>query len=196
MYTEEPRQEGQRRVVIERAGNPMIGVSHKIPDARHTDIPALIMLAGVLYEDKTSRLYKAFIDKAIATDVTVYCNQFHDASLFQTFITLTPGMAHEKAEKILLQEYDRVAQKGITSAELKAAKRSARVWLARRNDGPYALLSALNEDLAVGDWTRFFSLAKAIQDVTTKDVQRVAQKYFVTNQSVVGYFKPSTQYGI
>jgi zinc protease len=190
VYTEEPPQEGQRRVVINRAGNPVVGVAHKIPNALHEDIHALLMLSSVLYDDKTSRLYKAFIDKALATDVGVYCNQFHDASLFQTFITLTPKMPHEKAEKMLLAEYERIIEKGITTAELKAAKRSARIELARRNDGPYALLSSLNEDLAAGDWTQFIKLPAAIEKVTTKDVQRVAKKYLVTDQSVVGYVLP------
>ncbi|CAN5769177.1 pitrilysin family protein [soil metagenome] len=190
MHSEEPIQEGQRRAIIRRAGNPLMGISHKIPSATHEDMPALIMLASILYEDKASRLYKTFIDTAFATDVTVFCGQFHDASLFQTFITLTPAISHEKAEKMVVEEYEKIMQKGVTLAELKAAKRSARVWLARRSDGPYALLSSLNEDLAVGDWTRFVTLPKAIEAVTTKDIQRVAKKYFVNNQSVVGYVVP------
>jgi len=191
LYTEEPMQEGQRRVIVKRAGSPMLGMAHKIPDARHADIPALMVLATILYDDKTSRLYKAFVDKAYATGVSVFCNRFHDASLFQTYITLTPNMPHKKAEDILLKEYYAIAEKGVTAKELSAAKRSIRVSLSHRTDGPYALLSALNEELAAGDWTQFFTFPEAIAKVTTKDVQRVVRTYFKEDQSTVGWFIPT-----
>ncbi|MDB5245476.1 MAG: peptidase domain protein [Parcubacteria group bacterium] len=187
VYTEEPKQEGPRRVQIQRAGNQVVSVSHKIPNALHADIPALLMLASVLYEDKTSRLYKAFVDSALATDVAVYCNQLHDQSLFQTSITLAPRTTHAKAEQILLKEYARLADDGITTAELTAAKRSARVYASRRKDGVYALLSALNEEIAMGDWTRFITLHEDLEKVTRNDVQRVAQKYFAIDQSTTGW---------
>lgn len=192
MYTEEPAQEGQRRVEVRRAGNPMLGTAHKIPNALHPDIPALLILSTILYDEKASRLYKAFIDTAKATDVVVFCNQFHDASLFQTFITLTPGFSHEKAEEMLLNEFAKIAEKGVSATELAAAKRSIRVGFSHRTDGPFALLSGLNEDIATGDWTRFIAFPEAVQKVTVKDVQRVAKKYLVDDQSTIGYFIPNT----
>lgn len=191
MYTQEPVQEGQRRVIVKRAGNPTVCVSHKIPEARHPDVPALMVLATILQDDKHSRLYRTFIDAAKATDVAVFCNRFHDASLFQTYLTLTPQMSHQKAEDLLAKEYESVAKKGVLARELSAAKRSIRVWYSHRTDGPYALLSALNEDIAAGDWTRFVTFPEAIQKVTAKDVQRVARQYFVEDQSTVGWFIPT-----
>jgi zinc protease len=188
MYTEEPKQEGQRRVTVKRAGVHMVGIAHKIPEATHEDIPALLMLSSVLFEDKTSRLYRTFVDTALATDVTVYCSQFHDPGLFQTFITLAPKTSHEKAEALLFKEYKKIADNGITATELSQAKRAARIALASRRDGPFALLASLNEDIASGDWTRFVTLRSALEKVTTKDVQRVAKKYLVEDQSVAGWF--------
>ncbi|MDB5264623.1 MAG: peptidase domain protein [Parcubacteria group bacterium] len=188
MYTEEPKQEGQRRVRVERSGVNMVGFAHKIPEATHTDIPALIILAVVLYEDKTSRLYKSFVEPALATEVAVMCNQFQDPSLFETFITLAPKTSHEKAEQLLKKEYDLIADKGITTTELKRAKQAARAFVASRRDGPYALLASLNEDLAAGDWTRFVTLPDAIESVTAADVKRVAKTYFKDQNSVVGWF--------
>ncbi len=188
MYTEEPVQEGPRRVVLKRAGNPVVSIAHKIPSALHADMPALLVLASVLYEDKTSRLYKAFIDSALATDIMVSCNQTRDPSLFQTSVTLAPSTPHQKAEQVAHKEYERIANDGISSAELTAAKRAARVYAARRKDGPYALLSAINEDIASGDWTNFVRLPGAIEGVTVRDVKRVAQTYLVDDQMTVGWF--------
>lgn len=187
-YTAEPPQQGQRRVTVRRAGTNTLGISHKIPEALHVDIPALLLLSVILYDDKASRLYKAFIDRAIATDVTVFCNQFKDPSLFQTFLTLAPGVTHERAEEMLLKEYEKVSEKGVTVSELRRAQQSIRVYAASRRDGPYALLSSLNEMLAVGDWTRFVTLPEDIKHVTQADIRRVARTYFTEDQSTVGWF--------
>lgn len=191
MYTEEPPQEGQRRVIVKRAGNPMINVSHKIPAALHADIPALIVLSTILHDDKSSRLYRTFIDSALATDLAVHSNYFRDASLFQTIITLTPSTTHQKAEELLVKEYEKIITKGVTAKELAAAKRSIRVAFSHRTDGPFAFLSAINEDLAIGDWSRYVTLPQDIQKVTAKDVQRVAKTYLITDQSTIGWFIPT-----
>jgi zinc protease len=188
MCTEEPKQEGQRRVTVRRAGAPLLGISLKIPNAHHKDIPALLMLASILYEDKTSRLYRSLVDTALATQMLVMVYQLHDPGLFQVFATLAPKVTHAKVEKIILDECESIATKGVTTNELARAKRAARSAIATRRDGAYALLSALNEDIATGDWTRFATLPSAIEKVTAKDIQRVAKAYFVDDQSVVGWF--------
>ncbi|HEX2792248.1 MAG TPA: pitrilysin family protein [Candidatus Paceibacterota bacterium] len=188
MYTEEPKQEGQRRVVVKRSGAHMVGIAHKIPHALHPDMPALLMLSHILMSDKTSRLYRAFIDTARATEVVVAANEFHDPSLFQTYVTLAPKMTHEKAEALVLAEYRKVVEEGVTAIELARAKRAVRGAVAERRDGTYALLSSLNEEIAHGDWTRFVTLPKALEAVTRADIKRVAKAYFVEDRSVVGYF--------
>lgn len=189
MYTEEPKQEGERRTTVKRAGNTnMVGIAHKIPAATHADIPALLVLSLALADGKTSRLYRALVDTSKAIDVATLCYQFHDPSLFISYITLTPGVHHDRVEKLVKQEYAKIAAKGITSKELQSAKKSMRSYTASRRDGPYALLSSLNEEIATGDWTRFVTLPAALAQVTVKDVQRVAKKYFVDDQSTIGYF--------
>lgn len=188
LYTTEPEQQGERRVRVERAGTNMLALAHKIPEATHPDIPALMLLGSILYEDKASRLYRAFIDTALATDIAVYCWQFQDPSLFETFVTLAPRVPHEKAERLLKNEYERIAAEGVTAPELARAKQAARAGLASRRDGPYAFLSSLNEEIATGDWTRFVTLADSLARVTRADVKRVAKAYLKPQTSVAGWF--------
>jgi zinc protease len=188
LYTEEPVQEGERRGVVKRAGVNMVAIAHKIPNAHHEDIPALALLSVILSEDKTSRLYRALVDSAKATDATVYCWQLHDPALFETFITLAPKTTHETAEKLLKAEYEKIKTNGVSSSELARAKRGIRTYVASRRDGPYAFLSSINEDLATGDWTRFVTFPQALTEVTSKDIQRVAKKYLVDDQATVGWF--------
>jgi zinc protease len=188
LYTTEPPQEGGRRVIVKRSGANIVCTSYKIPEATHADIPALIVLGSILTDDKTSRLYRSFVDTAKATDVTSYCYQLRDPALLQIFVTLTEGTQHADAEKLLKKEYAAIAEKGITAAELARAKRSFRSYLATRRDGPYALLSSLNEDISTGQWERFVTLPKLLDSVTTADVKRVAKKYLLDDQSTIGWF--------
>ncbi|MDP2655257.1 MAG: pitrilysin family protein [bacterium] len=189
MYTEEPKQEGERRATVNRAGNTnMVALAHKIPAASDADTPAILLLALILGDGKTSRLYRALVDASKATSVTTMCYQFRDPSLLISYITLTPKTRHDAVEKLAKQEFKKIIEKGVTSAELLRAKRSMRAYRAARRDGPYALLSSLNEEIATGDWTRFVTLPDLISRQSAKDVQRVAKKYLVDDQSTIGYF--------
>lgn len=188
MYTEEPVQQGQRRVMVKRAGTEILGMAHKVPNALHADMPALQVLSNILSDDKTSRLYRAFIDTAKATDVANYCYELRDPGLMTTFITLAPGLKHADAEKMLVREIESIKEKGVTAVEIARSKRAIRRYAASRRDGAYALLSSLNEDLATGDWTRFVTMPEALMKVTAADVKRVAKTYLNDDQSVVGWF--------
>lgn len=187
MYTEEPPQEGERRGVVKRAGVDLICVAHKIPNAHHSDAPALAVLGLILADGKTSRLYRALVDSAKATNVSVYGYETKDPSLFQTFVTLANGQKHSAIERIVKKVYENV-KKGVTVQELFAAKRSTRVGYAARRDGVYHLLASLNEEISTGNWARFVTHPQALQKVTAKDVQRVARTYLVDDQSTVGWF--------
>jgi len=188
MYTNEPTQEGERRVVVKRAGDTnMIGLAHKIPEGAHADVPALLMLSLILADGKTSRLYRAFVDTAKATDVTSMCYQLRDPSLLITYISLAPKVRHEVVEKRTKNIFHDIASHGVTAAELRRAKRSIRAYIATRRDGPYAVLSSLNEEIASGDWARFVTFPEALASVTQKRIQAVAKKYLLDDTSTVGY---------
>ena len=190
LYTEEPAQEGSRHATVVRASNTeMVGVAHKTPAALNEDMPALVVLAQILAEGKTSRLYRALVDSAKATEVSTLCYRFRDPSLFITYATLAPGVPHAEVEKIVKDEYRKVAEKGVTAVELKRARRAIRAYFATRRDGPYALLSSLNEEIAAGDWASFATFPKKLAEVSAADVKSVAAKYLVDDRSTTGWFK-------
>ena len=49
----------------------------------------------------------------------------------------------------------------------------------------------LNETIAAGDWTLYYSLDEATRKVTAADVKRVANAYLVPGQSTTGWFVPT-----
>jgi zinc protease len=190
MLTTEPPQEGERRVVVSRKDPAnMVGVGYKMPDGRHADMPALLLASLILGEGKTSRIHKALVDKALATNIFMYVMPFYDPSPFLAYATLTDKATHQEVEKIIKAEYARLAKNPPSAAEMQAAKRLYRSMLASRRDGPYAFLNSINEDIARGDWTLFLSFPDAIEKASARDVSRVVKHYLIDDsQSTVGYF--------
>ena len=191
LYTEEPEQTGPRRVVVKRAGQlGVVGVSYKSAAGSHPDLPALNVLSAILGSGKTSRFYRALTDKSLTTSVSVDAGYFHDPSLLQVYAYLAPGAGHEAVEKIILEEVERLKKDGVTDAEVAAATGKLLANMAYARDGSFEIAGRLNEDIAVGDWTLYFTAEEATRKVTAADIRRVASLYLDSNKSTTGWFIP------
>jgi len=192
-YTEEPAQDGPRRLLVKRPGElGVVAIAHKITAATHPDYPAISLLSAILADGKNSRLYKAITDKNLSTGVSNDVGYNHDPSLHILFLPLAPGIKHEDVEKAALQEIERLKKDGVTAEELQAAiaKTLADATFAR--DGSFSVAGQLNESIAVGDWSLYYRLEDATRKVTREDIQRVAKSYFNEDQSTTGWFVPTT----
>jgi zinc protease len=193
MYTTEPKQEGMRRVIVSRRGQTKaIGVAHKSPEGLHPDTYPLIVLATILGAGKSSRLHRALVDRGYVTELFPWAIPFKDNGLFIMYAFMTPGTDHTLVENIILENYRDIKKKGIPQRELEKAKAIIMAETAFERDGAYAMAGALNEAIAIGDWTFYAHFSKQIQAVTGDDVLRVARQYLVDDQSTVGYFAPRT----
>lgn len=189
-YTKEALQTGRRTVTVTRAGNKkVLGLAWKAPEGLHTDTSALLALANILAEGKTSRLYKALVEKGLALSVRPMYVPFFDPSLFQIYVTLAEGISLENVEGIVLDECRTLIAKGVTKRELGSTVAHIQTDIAFARDGHYSTLSALNEAIAVGDWKFFFALPKNIENLKTTDVQGVATRYLMDDRLTVGYYK-------
>jgi zinc protease len=193
VYTTEPEQQGLRRVEVNRAGQlGVVGIAHKVPEGLNKDSYALSVLDYILTSGKTSRLYKSLIDKNKAVNVFDYFVTFEDPSLFTTYAFLTPGTTHEEVEKIILEEYERIRNEGVTNEEVEKIKSQIIAETAYGRDGSYSIASQINEAIAAGDWTSFVTYVDNIKNVTPENVKEVVAKYFNKNQRTIGYFIPKT----
>lgn len=191
MYTEEPAQEGPRRIMVKRAGQTgIVGVGHKTPEGLNQDIYALQVLGKILTEGKISRLYKRIVDPGLATSLFMYDFPFKDCGMFISYVFLTPETDHNFVEEIILGEYRQIIKEGIKQKELDRAKAQIKANIAFSRDGSYAVASALNEAIAIGDWTFYSTFMDHIIKVSRKDIQRVAEKYLIEDQSTTGWFIP------
>lgn len=191
VYTEEPEQTGPRRVVVQRAGQlGVVMIGHKAPPALHTDAAALDVMSTILADGKGSRLYKAITDQSLSTGASAGAWGTRDPFLHFTTLPLAPGVEHQKVEAIALAEIEKLKADGVTDAEVKTAIAKLLANTAFQRDGSFNIAANINEAIAVGDWTYYYSYGEAVQKVTAADVQRVAQKYLNADQSTTGWFIP------
>jgi zinc protease len=191
VYTTEPEQQGERRVTVRRAGETgIVGIAYKSVAGRDADYPALSVLGTILGSGKTSRFYKALTDANLTLGAFAQAGFFHDPQLFQVYAFLAPGADQAQVEKVLLEEIERVKKDGVTDAEVATALGKYKASIAYGRDGSFSIASNLNESIAAGDWTLYYTVDDATAKVTAADVRRVAKKYLDVNKSTTGWFIP------
>jgi zinc protease len=194
--TREPRQEGERRFVIRRAGEVgWVAVSWRAPEAAHADTHALAVLADALTGGVTSRLYQRLVETGLCLDVQAAAWQLRDPGLFQVFATLNPPVPHAKVERIIRKEVLTVVRKGLAKSELERAKVQVEAQTAYHRDSPAQVAAGLAESISSVDWRFYLDYPDRIRAVTRADVLRVAGETFVEDSVSVGYFIPKDGHG-
>jgi zinc protease len=191
IYTEEPAQSGERRVIVKRPGElGTVIIAHKVPNGRDADQPALDMLDAILSSGKNARLYRALVDQGLALNAGAGTDLHHDLSLHTVYAVLAPNASHTDVEKALLAEITKIKNDGVTAAEVARVKQQYIAADAYKRDGTAAIAEEINEWIAVGDWTLYVTFPQKVQQVPPADVQRVAKQYFKEDQSTTGWFVP------
>jgi zinc protease len=196
VVTREPRQEGERRFVVRRAGEVgWVAVSWRAPEAAHPDTHALAVLADALGGGVTSRLYQRLVETGMCLDVQAVAWQLRDPGLFQVFATLNPPTPHEKVERIIRRELASVVRKGLSNAELERAKAQVEAQTAYHRDSPAQVAAGLAEAISSVDWRFYLDYPDRIRAVGRDDVLRVAGETFLEDSVSVGYFIPKDAHG-
>ncbi|PYS81962.1 MAG: insulinase family protein [Acidobacteria bacterium] len=215
VYTDEPRQQGERRVVVRRAGElPLVQVAFRTPAALgHTnvlsnaelasrassppaenDIYPLAVLSAALAGGVTSRLYQALVESELAVSVDARADQFRDPGLFNVYATASPGVEPGRVEEVVHEELRR-AGGDLGEEEVEKAKRQIAAHVAYERDGTHNVAMQVSEAEAVADWRFYNSYARGVARVTAEDVRRVAAAYFGEDNRTVGHFIPKPAAG-
>jgi len=191
VITVEPPQEGERRAVVTRPSSiGIVTIGYIRPGSMHPDFIPLDVLTSVLGDGVNSRLYRALVDKGLATNVSVNNFTFRDPYPLLVEATLAKGKTHAEIEQAMKTALAEVAAKGITADELKAAQQRIEVQVVRSRDGTYNFASNLGEAVASADWKWFLTYIDNVKAVTADDVKRVAATYLVPEHATVGWFVP------
>jgi predicted Zn-dependent peptidase len=188
--TVEPPQDGERRCTIVARAEPVLLVGYHRPAQMDPESPALDVLADILGEGRTSRLYTALVkEKKLAAEAGAYAYGVGGKypSLLIVSVVPTPEHTTRENEQALYAEIDRLAAAPPTPDELLKAKANVRAGLIRqlRSNMGLAIGMAM-QDAFTGDWRTLFTRAEKIDKVTAEDVQKAATKYLTAKNRTVG----------
>ena len=194
--TEEPPQEGERRVMVEVASQPYVLLGYHRPSVRHPDHATLDVISDVLGGGRTSWLYKSLVkEKKIAVAASAFTGfpGYKYPGLFMFFAVPSAGHTAEEVEKAMDEQIERIKEEEVPPDRLQQVKRRARAAVLRglRSNSGLASALAMNHVL-LGDWRYLFRDLDAIEKVTAKDVQRAANQYFQRKNRTVGVILPSS----
>ncbi len=194
-YTEEPAQDGERRVELRRVGTVgMVGAVYHIPAAAHPDAAALDVLEHVLGSQPSGRLYKALVEKNKKfTNLIAGAQGMHDPGVFIVLGSVDDKTPIEAARELLFKEIDKVCEGEIEQEEVDRAKVHFKSEWRTAMTKSNRMASQLNEWAARGDWRLMFLHRDRIAKVTPADVRRVARKYLTSTNRTVGVFIPTKQ---
>ncbi len=191
-YTEEPVQDGERMVTLRRVGDvqELMAVYH-IPAGSHPDAPALDVLAGILGETPSGRLYKALVDNKKAVAANMEAASLHDPGYISAFVRARQDQSLDEATQVMLKTIENLAQEPPSKEEVERAK--ARILknidLALNNSQQVGIV--ISEFAAMGDWRLLFLQRDGVKKVTEKDVMRVAEAYLKPSNRTLGEFIPT-----
>jgi zinc protease len=154
------------------------------PNAKHKDIPALEVLAMILGQGETSRLYsKIRLENTLANTVSAYAYNPVDSGLFTISSKLTDQSMPDLFTAIFT-ELERVLKYGITWEELKKAViniSSEQFYSIETVDGIANKIGS--EYFYLNDTKAYEKYLAKIQQLQPKDIQKVAQKYLDINKT-------------
>ncbi len=205
----EPAPRGETRVTVEGPGETTyLQVAYRFPEAAHSDFMALSVLDSLLagpsnlnmfggggISNKTSRLYRALVDKQYAVGFSGGSNPTVDPFLYTLSLTIHPKRNAEEALAALDAEIHKVQDEAVPSAEIRRAIKQARANFA------YGTENITNQAFWLGyaemfaNYAWFESYVDRLSKITAREVRRVARDYLRPQRRVVGTYIPSGKAG-
>lgn len=185
----EPPQRSERTVVLHETSQPFYLEGYHRPAATDPDNATYDVISMLLSSGRTSRLYKSLVrDKKIAVNASGF-NGFPGEkypNLFAFFAVPSAGHAATDVAEPIHAEIDRLKTEDVPADELQSVKTRVRAGLLRDLDSNSGMALQLAEyQTLYGDWRELFREVDRINNVTPRDVKRVAAATFTPDNRTV-----------
>ena len=177
----EPAPKAERTFTVNESWPlPAVVVSHHITYDGHPDAYPLHILAKILSDGDSSRIYRSLVyEKQIALAAFGEAKLIEHPNLFYAVAIVQPGNRPEAVLRELQAQLDKVKTEGVTAAELNRAKRQfARDYILGRDTIQQKALHLAHAVVIHNDIKTADGEFDLFQNVTIADVQRVARTYF------------------
>ena len=190
-YTEEPVQDGERDVTLQRVGdNQILMMAYHVPAGSDPDSAAVDVLTAILDEAPAGRLYKALVESKKAISVNGENNQLHDAGYLLFAAEVRKGGSLDDVRQTMQSVLDGIVKEPPNKEEID------RVLTRRKKDfellfnNPQRVALLMSEWASMGDWRLMFLDRDRTEKITPEDVARVAKRYLRDSNLTVGRFVP------
>ncbi len=190
-YTVEPTQDGERYCELRRTGDvQVVACGYHICNGAHPDYPALDILADVLTNEPSGRLYKALVESKKASNVGGYAEALHDPGMIGFSADILKEKSLDDAKHTFTNLLDSLKYNPVTDAEVdRARNKRLKDFDQAYNNCEYVGLT-LSEYIAQGDWRLWFLYRDLLEKVTADDVNRVIKTYLKPSNRTTGVFIP------
>ncbi|MBX3249153.1 MAG: insulinase family protein [Myxococcales bacterium] len=167
---------------------PAFHMAWHIPPNREEDHYALELLALVLGDGESSRLYQELVKRReIVQRIHVGTDDRRGPDLFSVFAIMASGQSPAVAQEVIVREIQSIAARGITERELQKVHNRVRAYFV------FGLQSNMSRARQLAEYELYYGDAALVRTeldrylaVTRADIQRVAGRYFdATNRTVL-----------
>ena len=158
-------------------------MAYKIPSAEHPDHVPISVLTTILSTGRSSRLYKALVDKGLSIDVGTGAHPSKDEGLLYVSFTAQAGKKAQQVIDTIDMELQKLASHGVSSEELERAKNKLQTefYMGLGSNSARAHFMGQNESV-LGDVSKAIYSMKSIDDVSLAQVKSVAERYLHKNR--------------
>jgi zinc protease len=201
---EEPPQRGEHRLTVEGPGETtFLQIAYHAPAASDPDFfpftvldslltgPSSLNMFGGGISNKTSRLYRALVERELAVSVGGGLQATIDPFLYVITTTIHPNSDVDQLIVTLEEELNQLISQPPPAEELARAVKQARALFAYGSESitNQAYWLGFAEMFADYDW--FLGYLDRLAAVTPEAVQSVAQRYLRPQNRVLGVYSPT-----
>nr|WP_238993848.1 pitrilysin family protein [Calothrix sp. PCC 6303] len=186
----EPKQTETRQITVELPSQPWYLEGYHRPAITHPDDAVYDIIARILSDGRTSRLYKSLVEqKQLALSAQGFSgfpgDKYPNLMLF--YALTAPGKSVDTVATALRQEIDKLQIETVTPEELQRVKVQAKAELVRSLDSNMGMAQQLLEyEVKTGSWKNLFAKLEQVAAVTPEDIQRVSKATFTAENRTVG----------
>jgi zinc protease len=172
------------------AGNPDFFV-FSVLDSLLSGPTSLNMFGGGGVSNKTSRLYRALVERELSVSIYGGLQATIDPFLYDLHMTVRPDRTPQEVLFTLDDEIKRLQDTPVTQVEIARAIKQARALFAygSENITNQAFWLGYAEMFASYDW--FTGYVEHLEKTTPEDIQRIAQTYLLPENRLVGTYIPT-----
>ncbi len=191
-WTVEPVQDGERTVVLRRAGDVQVvsllyhGVAGPDPDWAAADA-----IADILADKPSGRLYKALVDKGLASEVYGAVYPTAEPGVLVLGAKVRLGGSVDRAREVMIRTVEGLARGEIGRDELERWRAKSLKNFELDMTETSRIGVALSDWAAMGDWRLFFLTRDRSKALRIDDVARFAKSYLKESNRTLGLFLPT-----